>query len=101
MVIVCIHKLVSIMILILDGSSEIGANVRSNLFFYIFFIGSRVGTNPKRPIFPHACATSSELPSNISSTRYTGHGGMKENLNNAEYFNLFLPQDQSYKKNKV
>ena len=60
------------MVLILEGNSEIGAQVRSNPYYFIYIrhsIRSRTVTNrvsfPKRPIFPHACATCSELPSNM------------------------------------
>ena len=58
----------------LDGNLEIGAQVRSNLCDLIFLthlIRSRADTNrifsPKRPIFLNACATCSELPTNIST----------------------------------
>ena len=57
------------MVLILDGISEMGAHVRSNLCYFICLrheIRSRAVTNlsyfsPKRPIFLHACATCFEL----------------------------------------
>ena len=64
------------MVLKLDGKSEIGAHhVRSNLCYLIclrHLIRSRAVTDlfsPKRSIFLHACATRSELPSNISSLK--------------------------------
>ena len=55
--------------ILLDGYSEIGSHVRSNLCLR-HLIRSRAVTNffsPKRPTFIYACATYSELPSNISS----------------------------------
>ena len=62
------------MVHILEGDSEIGAHVRSKLGFRIclrHLIRSRLVTNriffsAKRPIFLHACATCSELPSKVS-----------------------------------
>ena len=58
------------MVLILDGNSEIGAQVRSHLCYLIRLMRSREVTNrefyPKWLFFVHACATCSELPSNIS-----------------------------------
>ena len=55
------------MILISDGNSEMGAYVRSNLYYSIclrHFIRSRSVTNR---LFLNACATGTELPSNISN----------------------------------
>ena len=67
-------KLLFLMVLISDGNSEIGAHVGSNLCYLFCLrhsVRSRAGTNrilnPKMPIFLLACATCSELPSNISS----------------------------------
>ena len=54
------------MVLILDGSSEIGAHVWRDLGVLIRLIHlwrSRAATNLK--IFLHTCVTCSELPSNI------------------------------------
>ena len=58
----------------LDGNSEIGAQVRSNLYYLICLRRlnssgqSQIGFfSLKRPIFLHACTTCSELPSNIST----------------------------------
>ena len=66
------------MVLILDGNSEIDAHVRSNLCYVISSGHSnryRSVTNlmfyPKRPVFFHACATCSEIPSNISAMLMT------------------------------
>ena len=61
------------MILILDGTSKIGA--QSGLFdLFMAFDKIESGHksdvfSPKRPVFLHACATYSELPSNISTMR--------------------------------
>ena len=62
------------LVLISDGNSEIGARVRSNIYYLICLsnlLGSRTVKNPifspKRPIYLHTCATSSELPSVMSS----------------------------------
>ena len=62
------------MVLILDGNSEIGAQVKSNFCYLIFLrhlVGSRVATNSivfsKKAFFLHACAACSELPSNVST----------------------------------
>ena len=60
------------MVLIFDGNSDIGSHVRSNFCYLIcimHFVRSSAVTNrilQKIPIFLHACATCSELPSNIS-----------------------------------
>ena len=60
------------MVLISDVNSEIGVQVGSNLCYLVCvrnLITSRADTNrffsSKRPISPTACATCSELPSNI------------------------------------
>ena len=58
------------MVLILDGNSEIGAHVWSNLCYLIclrHLIRSKTVTNLIFPIFLHACATCSKLPSDISN----------------------------------
>ena len=64
------------MVLILDGDSEIGINVRNNHRLFIclrHLISSRAiisrifSSSPKRPIFHLACATCSAIPSNIST----------------------------------
>ena len=59
------------MVRLLDGDSEKGEHVRSNLCYLIclrHLIGLRAVTN-RIFIFPifHACVICSELPSNISS----------------------------------
>ena len=60
----------------LDGNSEIGAHVRSNLWYLTcvrLLISSRAGTNRvflPELIIHHACATLNELPSNISTMQY-------------------------------
>ena len=61
-----------IMALILDRNTDMGAYVRISLCYLIcvrHFITSRAVTNQilvskERPIFLHACAKCSELPSN-------------------------------------
>ena len=60
--------------ILLDGNSEIGAHVCSNLCYFIclgHFIRLSVVTNlfflPKRPIILHSCATFSEEQSDIST----------------------------------
>ena len=68
------------MVLILDGNSELGAHARSNLcystclinrFFQLDRKQSRIGLfSLKSSIFPHACATCSELPYDISTMIY-------------------------------
>ena len=59
------------MVLNLDGNSEIGAHVRSNLCYLICFIESSHKLNSFFPrkdlIFLHTCVTFSELPSNIKT----------------------------------
>ena len=61
------------MVLILAGNLGINAHVRGNISYYIclmHIIGSRaaeIGFSKKSPIFFHACATRSQLPSNIST----------------------------------
>ena len=61
-----------LMVLIWNGNCEIGAQVRGSICYLIclrHLIRSRTVTNPffypKRPIFLHACAKSSEWPSYI------------------------------------
>ena len=58
-------------VLILHGSSEISAQLRSNLHCLNDLIRSRKVINlilsPKRSIFLHASATCSELPPNVST----------------------------------
>ena len=64
-----------LMVPLLDGNLEIGAYIRNNLSYLIcsmHLIRSRVVTNliffsPKRPVFLHACALNSELPSDINN----------------------------------
>ena len=76
------------MVLKLDGNSEIGAHVRNNVCYYLclwHLIKSRAVTNrfffaPKRHIFPHASATCSELPSNISTLVLTVHATITSTL---------------------
>ena len=65
------------MVLILDGNSEIGAHKANFLHFICIrhLIRSRAVANrnffsPKRPIFLHACAICSMLPSNISTVLF-------------------------------
>ena len=62
------------MVLILDGYSEIGAQVRSDLGYLIclrHLFKSRTVTNLKEShIFLHTCAKCSELPSNISTMSF-------------------------------
>ena len=66
------------MVLISDGSSEPGMHVRSNLCYLIclrHLIKLRTITNrifSEKTNFFHACATCSELPSDISATIRTG-----------------------------
>ena len=63
------------MALILDGKSEIGAHVRSNLYYLINFrhlsksraVTNRIISFYKNTAFLHAGAACSELPSNIST----------------------------------
>ena len=69
------YRCCKILVLILDGNSETGANVGSNLCCFIcvrHLIRSRavqVGFfSQKNPIILHACTTCSRLPSNISTT---------------------------------
>ena len=71
-----LHITAKNMVLILDGNSEIDAQVKRNLFYLIdlrhsislSMVTSRViFFYPGRPIFRHACATCAELPSNIST----------------------------------
>ena len=47
---------------ILDGNQEIVTHIRSKL---CYLITTRIPLSPKRPIFLHARATYSELPSDI------------------------------------
>jgi len=70
------------MVLILNGNSEIGTHVKSNLCYLIclrHLIRSRVVTNRnlvfslKRFFFLHACATWFELPSTVSMTLIWGY----------------------------
>ena len=76
------------MVLVLDGTSEKVAHVRSIICYLICFrqlIRSLVGANrissPNRLIFPHVCAKYSELPSYVSTMRvacrtiFTGPAG--------------------------
>ena len=62
------------MMLLLDGNSEIGAHLRSdivNLICSMHLIRSRAVSNlkfiPEKPFFLHTCAICFELPSNIST----------------------------------
>ena len=65
--------LICVEVLILDCNIEIGAHIRINLCLICFrhLIRSRAVQDgifsPKRPIFLHACAASSEFPSNVST----------------------------------
>ena len=55
-------------VVVIDGNLEIGSHERKNLCYLICLrslIRSRAGTN--RIFFLHACATCSELPSNIDT----------------------------------
>ena len=83
-------------VLILDGSSELlGAHVGSNYFlFYLFRAFDSIESRHNSNFFCLYMHAQHVLG-------YTGHGGMKENFNNAEHFNLFLPPDPWYRKNKV
>ena len=67
---------ITCMALILDGNSEIDAQVRSNLWFFKIcfkhFIRTRIVTNSifflsEKTYFIYACALCSELPSNLGS----------------------------------
>ena len=51
------------MVFILDGNSEIGAQIRSNHVLFDLF----KALVSKRPVTLHACITCSELPANIST----------------------------------
>ena len=55
------------MVFIFDGNSEIGAKERSNLYHLIGLRHLIKDFFPEIPIFLHACATCSELPSDIST----------------------------------
>ena len=87
------------MVLILDGNSEIGAHVWSDLGYLIRLIclmhikQSKIFFLQIRPIFRHACAICSELPSNLStmilfriSLRHHSNFSMKE----TNFFQLHL-----------
>ena len=79
------------MVLILDGTSEVGAPVRSNLCYFIclrHLIKSRAVTNQiffsSKTFFLHACAKRSKLPSNIYYHRLCLDRvrlGMQSNMN--------------------
>ena len=66
------------LVLILYANSEIGAHIRVNLYWLICLTLNWkqlqiVCFSPERPIFLHACAICSELPSNFSAMlRETG-----------------------------
>ena len=65
-------KLISTNVLILDGNSEIGAHMLSDLEYLIcsrHLFTSRIVTNQIRIKinFPHTCIACSELPSNTSA----------------------------------
>ena len=67
------------MVLILDGNSEKGAHVRSHLCYLICLMHlfrSITVINQmffsEKPIFHHACATCSELPSTIGTMSHDG-----------------------------
>ena len=55
------------MVLMLDGNSEIDAHTETAISVIREQSQIRVFFYPKRPIFYHAYATCSELPSNIST----------------------------------
>ena len=60
------------MALISDGNFEIGAHVVANLCSLISLrhlrdVTNRMFFSPKRPTFLHACATCSEIPSDITT----------------------------------
>ena len=67
------------MVLLVEGSSEIDANQKSNLSSLSCLrnlIGSRIVPNrvsffPRNPLFLPACAICSELPANISTMQGT------------------------------
>ena len=69
----CRIGMLMVMVLILDGNSELVAHVRSNFRYQTclrHLIRTRAVTigfffSPKRSIFLHACETCSELPSDI------------------------------------
>ena len=68
---ICIS--ITSMVLVLDGISQKGAHVRSNLCYLtclrllIKREPAQIGYfSPKRPFFDHACATCTELPSNVT-----------------------------------
>ena len=59
------------MVLLLDGNSEIGAHLRSDIVNSMHLIRSRAVANlkfiPEKPFFLHTCAICFELPSDIST----------------------------------
>ena len=64
-----------LMVLILDGNSEIGTHVRRNLWYFIYlgyWEQSQIGFSFSiiEVYFLHTCATCSDLPSNVSTMRY-------------------------------
>ena len=61
---------VQVMVLILDGNSEIGAQVRSNLCYLIWLRLSIISEQIRKDLFLSAFATCSEWPSNILSVSY-------------------------------
>ena len=64
------------MVLVLEGNTEIGAHIRSNLCFLMFKAFDVIKGSDKSYFFTmkalslHACATCSELPSNISIMKW-------------------------------
>ena len=69
----------TMVLIFIDGKSEIGVQLRRNICYLVslrHLIRSRAVTNlilfsPLRPIFLHACATCSELPSDIGTMHQT------------------------------
>ena len=64
----------STIVLILDGNSEIGAHEELSLLSDLLKAFDKIESShkshifyPKGPIFLHACATCSQLPSNLST----------------------------------
>ena len=85
------------MVLVLDGNSEIGAHVRSNLFpLFMFKAFGQIESisqieiyfiSLKRPICLHACATCFELPSHIGTM--VGIGTLSFTMHSSLELSLF------------
>ena len=81
--------------IILDGNSEIGAYVRSNLCYLMSLKQSQITfVLTKKPIVLHACATCSELQSNLGTISLDGNSEIGAYVRSNLCYLMSLKQSQ-------